>query len=68
MRRSRVESFDCAEKEIGQFPDFSVRVTCRNSTETINPIKYQLEGRKLIEAATESEIGQMRIVIGSLGW
>ena len=55
-------------KEIKQMEDFSIEVTCKHATETIGPIKYHQNGRKMAEAATESEIGQMRSVVGSMGW
>ena len=34
----------------------------------IGYIKYSTDGRKQTDLATESEIGQMRSVIGSMGW
>eukprot|EP00973_Karenia_brevis_P042835 5930047-Karenia_brevis.AAC.1 len=68
--RDKVKIGQCrfCGKEIEQFADFSIRVTCKHATETINPIRYDFNGRKLTELATESEIGQMRSVVGSLGW
>ena len=43
-------------------------VTCKHSTEQINTIKYHVGKRKMTDRATEAEIGQMRSVVGSLGW
>jgi hypothetical protein len=48
--------FRSCGKEIKQLPDFSIEVTCEDTTETIN------------DDATEAAIGQMRSVVGSLGW
>ena len=55
-------------KEIKQLPDKSIHVSCKHATESIGPIKFHMNGRKLTDPATESEIGQMRSVVGSLGW
>jgi len=55
-------------KEIEQLNDFSIKVTCTDSTEQIVPIKYKTHKRMMTELATDSEIAQMRSVIGSLGW
>eukprot|EP00973_Karenia_brevis_P038505 5311992-Karenia_brevis.AAC.1 len=56
----KIGTFRFCGKEIEQFADFSIRVTCKHSTEVINPIRYQNEGRKLSELATKSESEQMR--------
>ena len=55
-------------KEIKQFSDFSIMVSCKHATEAIGPIKFTMNGRTNSSKATESEIGQMRSVVGSLGW
>ena len=44
-------------------------MTCVHSTQQITPIKYSVtKKRKLDAVATDSEIAQMRSVVGSLGW
>eukprot|EP00973_Karenia_brevis_P081093 11246080-Karenia_brevis.AAC.1 len=56
----KIGSFRFCGKEIEQFADFSIKVTCKHSTEIINPIRYTREGRKLTDLVTESETEQMR--------
>eukprot|EP00973_Karenia_brevis_P069597 9677670-Karenia_brevis.AAC.1 len=56
----KIGSFRLCGKEIEQFADFSIKVSCKHATETINPIRYNLNGRKLTDLATQSEIDQMR--------
>ena len=68
VRKVEEGEFRFCGKEIKQLDDFSIVVTCKDSTETINPVKYSQNGRKMTANATEAEIGQMRSVVGSLGW
>ena len=68
MKSTHVHMQFCGT-EIKQGGYFNITVTCIHSTEQITPIKYKKdERRKMIELATDAEIGQMRSVIGSLGW
>jgi hypothetical protein len=53
---------------VEQTEDKSVKITCTDAIEQIGPIKYSVGSRKMHDLATDSEIGQMRSVIGSLGW
>jgi hypothetical protein len=68
VRKIEEGEFRFCGKEIKQLPDFSIVVTCKDTTETINPLCYTLNGRRQDDDATEAEIGQMRSVVGSLGW
>ena len=68
VRKIEEGEFRFCGKEIKQLPDFSIEVTCKDTTETINPVRYSPNGRKQDDDATEAEIGQMRSVVGSLGW
>jgi hypothetical protein len=61
-------NFRFCGKEIKQLEDFSIQVTCQDSTEQIGPVRYHPGGRKPDAPATEAEVGQMRSVVGSLGW
>jgi hypothetical protein len=56
VRKIEEGGFRSCGKEIKQLPDFSIEVTCEDTTETID------------DDATEAAIGQMRSVVGSLGW
>ena len=62
------KEFRFCGKEIKQYDDFSVFVTCFHATEQIGPIRYASLGRSLDANATEGETGQLRSVVGSLGW
>ena len=55
-------------KEIEQLSDYSIKVTCKDSTEQIRKIKFGTKNRKMTDLAGDNEIAQMRSVIGSLGW
>jgi hypothetical protein len=62
------KNFRFCGKEIEQYDDFSVMITCKDATEGIGPIKYHQAGRQVDAYATEAEVAQLRSVIGSLGW
>ena len=68
VRKVEEGEFRFCGKEIKQLENFTIVVTCKDTTETINPVRYELNGRKLTDFATEAEQGQMRSVTGSLGW
>jgi len=68
VRKVEEEKFRFCGKQVVQLPDKSVMITCEDATEQIGTVKYSIGNRKLNDPATEAEIGQMRSVIGSLGW
>ena len=68
VRKVEEGEFRFCGKEIKQLENFTIVVTCKDTTETINPVRYELNGRKLTDFATEAEQGQMPSVTGSLGW
>ena len=43
-------------------------ITCIDATMQIGPIKFYQGGRRNEADATETEVGQLRSVVGSLGW
>ena len=55
-------------KEIEQVENYSICVTCEPATDGTGGVRYCSTGRKADDLATEGEVGQMRSVIGSLGW
>ena len=61
-------SFRFCGKEIKQFEDKSILVTCTEATDTIGEVKFSSKGRRPEDKANESEAAQMRSVVGSLGW
>ena len=61
-------SFRFCGKGIEQFPGKRVRVTCRHATEEIGSIRYHVGNRRFGDPASEAGVGQMRSVVGSLGW
>ena len=70
-----LDHFDCRKiekgefrfcgKEVKQFADFSIKVTCKDTSEKVELIMFTKNGRKMTERGSEHEIGQMRSVIGS---
>ena len=68
VRKVEEGKFRFCGKKVAQTDDFAVTVTCKDSAEQIEPIKFDKGKRRMTERATESEIGQMRSVVGSLGW
>ena len=51
-----------------QHSDFSVSVKCKDTTEKIEPVRYDPKGRKQTDLARDHEIAQFRSVVGSLAW
>ena len=49
-----------------QHYDFSVSVKCKDTTEKIEPVRYDPKGRKQTDLARDHEIAQLRSVVGSL--
>ena len=68
VRKVEEGKFRFCGKQVDQQEDKSVMITCTDATEQIGPIKYTIGNRKMHDLATEAEIGQMRSVVGSLGW
>ena len=60
-------SFRYCGKEFVQSEDFSIMVTCRDTTEKLHPIRYD-SMRKLTALANDQEKSQLLSVIGSLSW
>ena len=55
-------------REYEQDADFNIKVTCKDNTEKILPIKIIIGDRRKNDKATAGEISQMRSVVGSLAW
>ena len=61
-------TFRFCGREVIQHSDFSVSVRCKDTTEKIEPVRYDPKGRKQTDLARDHEIAQLRSVIGSLAW
>jgi len=61
-------TFRFCGREIRQTDDGSITVKCKDNAEKVQPITYEKRGRKDTDDATDSEISQLRSVIGSLSW
>ena len=61
-------TFRFCGREVIQHSDFSVSVKCKDSTEKIEPVRYDPKGRKQTDLARDHEIAQLRSVVGSLAW
>ena len=61
-------AFRFCGREVIQHSDFSVSVKCKDTTEKIEPVRYDPKGRKQTNLARDHEIAQLRSVIGSLAW
>ena len=61
-------TFRFCGREVIQHSDFSVSVKCRDTTEKIEPVRYDPKGRKQTDLARDHEIAQLRSVVGSLAW
>ena len=46
----------------------AIKVTCKDTSEKVDIISFTKGSRKMAQKGSEIEIGQMRSVIGSLGW
>ena len=53
---------------IVQDKDFSITITCRDTSEKLEPARITKGRRRMTEKASEAEIGQIRSVVGSLAW
>ena len=75
--RRVIEAFKCGEpdecnfrycgKEVTQDSDFNIRVTCKATTDKLEPIRARA-GRKNEDKLNEEEISQMKSIAGSLQW
>ena len=61
-------AFRFCGREVIQHSDFSVSVKCKDTTEKIEPARYDPKGRKQTDLARHHEIAQLRSVVGSLAW
>ena len=59
-------TFRFCGREVIQHSDFSVSVRCKDTTEKIEPVRYDPKGRK--QTDRDHEIAQLRSVVGSLAW
>ena len=55
-------------RDIEQYDDFSVGVTCEGTLEKIEPITYNAKGRKRADLATPGEMSQLKSAVGSMSW
>ena len=60
-------TFRFCGKDIQQDQEGSVTISCRDACEQIDGIKFDSK-KRATEIATESEVAQLRSVIGSIGW
>ena len=61
-------TFRFCGRDVIQHPDFSISVKCKDTTEKIEPVRYDPKGRKQTDLARDHEINQLRSVVGSLAW
>ena len=61
-------TFRFCGREVIQHSDFSVSVMCKDTTEKIEPVRYDSKGRKQTDLARDHEITQLRSVVESLAW
>ena len=59
-------TFRFCGREVIRHSDFSVSVRCKDTTEKIEPVRYDPEGRKQTDLARDHEIAQLRSVVHSL--
>ena len=69
VRKIEEDDFRLCGKEIKQDKDFTINVTCKDTSEKVDVIHYNRDRKRhMTELTTEAEIGQMRSVVGSLAW
>ena len=61
-------TFRFCGREVIQHSDFSVSVRCKDTTEKIEPMRYDHKVCKQRDLARDREIAQLRLVVGSLAW
>jgi hypothetical protein len=67
VREAQEGQFRFCGKEIVQYDDYSIRVSAKDNTEKIRPIKIP-EKRKLTSECTPTEVTQVRSVTAALAW
>ena len=62
MNASKLKTgeFRFCGKLVNRSPDFTIVVTCKDTTEQIGPVRFSVGNRKLTDFATHAEIGQMK--------
>lgn len=68
VRKVEEDDFRLCGKEIVQDKDISITITCRDTSEKLEPVRFMKGKRRMTEKASDAEIGQMRSVAGSLAW
>ena len=68
IRKIEQDEFRFCGREVKQNSKGDISVSCKSTTESILPINFQRNGRKNADKATDSEVGQLRSVVGSLAW
>ena len=68
MKMVESGTFRFCGREVIQHSDFSVSVRCKDTTEKIEPVRYDPKKRKQTDLARDHEIAQLRSVVGSPGW
>ena len=66
--KRKKNDFRFCGKQVTRLTNGDIFVSCKDGIECIGPVKFSAEGRKQEDPATPAEIGQMRSVVGSLGW
>ena len=61
-------TFRFCGREVIHHSDFSVSIRCQDTTEKIEPVRYDPEVRKQTDLARDHENVQLRSVVGSLAW
>ena len=61
-------TFRLCGREVVQHSDSSISVRCKDTTEKIEPVRYDPKRRKQLDLAREHVIVQLRSVVGSLAW
>ena len=60
-------NFRFCGREISQEGDFSIKATCKDTTEKLEKVQYRTQVKKE-SPADEGEKAQLRSVVGSLAW
>ena len=68
VKETQEGNFRFCGRDYTQLDDFSVKITCKDTTEKVLPINYHQGNRSLDDKATAGEISQLRSVNGSLAW
>ena len=61
-------TFPFCGRSVAQHPDFSISVRCKDTTEKIELVRYDPNGRKQTDLARGHEVAQLRSVVRSQGW